>query len=697
MNTWLSRCLEGSHPFCPPIHESLLPSRVIEVLSKDSRHVQLYLSASGEHGRYAALSYCWGIQQHYVTELDTLQHRINGIPTSSLPKTIQDAIHITRQLSIQYLWVDSLCIIQDSDDDKSQEISRMPQIYKNAVVTISADRASDCQDGFLNQAVHKDRIPGVTSAKIPYRSANGTVGHLRLRQAIPYSRVDQPIHQRAWTFQEYFLSSRILSFGHQLLLRCPSGEDMEFGLLLTNTFLPGPHLMPAAKGERNPFSDKLMKSRDRILALVQNLDYPKFFTVIGEYHQPRSVLASQAKAMASAVNILGEDESIDLGGSFWSSTESESETLLVVEEMGHKDLDEETEAMQQARRDFIELEEAFKDLGMPDYLKELEKSPFSLEERLTLMIREYTALFKVSGFDQLRNKWAEDLWIKIVEHFSARHISDPRDRLLAISGIASLFADFIKGRYLAGLWEGNILKHLAWRLDQKNPLETKDRTEHAHSCFPDSHTIPTWSWASIPGRITHGDIRNSCVEVIECSVELAYEALVFGQVKGAFLKLRAPLKRVDHNWFSGGVYKPLKIYPDPGRALFSVTTSIPDPLDYDNVHYFWLMALAHYRDKWHYQTNQHHQMEPQILCGLVLLEVEPDVFERVGYYQSAELGVTFNLFEVADEADIIKEHYERAEERDESAKEWHGAVLTKIRRWFGVEEESFRMREFKLV
>jgi hypothetical protein len=66
-----------------------------------------------------------------------------------LPATIIDAIRLAQTLSISYLWIDSLCIVQNSEEDKVREIATMDRVYKNSWVTISAARASTCLDGFL--------------------------------------------------------------------------------------------------------------------------------------------------------------------------------------------------------------------------------------------------------------------------------------------------------------------------------------------------------------------------------------------------------------------------------------------------------------------------------------------------------------------------------------------------------------------
>ncbi|PMD19341.1 heterokaryon incompatibility, partial [Hyaloscypha hepaticicola] len=66
---------------------------------------------------------------------------------ATLPKTFQDAVLITRDLGVRYLWIDSLCIIQDSDEDWEQEAARMSEVYANGYVMLAAHGSENCHGG----------------------------------------------------------------------------------------------------------------------------------------------------------------------------------------------------------------------------------------------------------------------------------------------------------------------------------------------------------------------------------------------------------------------------------------------------------------------------------------------------------------------------------------------------------------------
>jgi hypothetical protein len=230
---WISECFD-SHENCPKQSSlSNLPTRVLD-LSAESGTERIKLKISkGAKAQYAALSYCWGSTKQMTTTLESLlSFTEDGIEIKDLPKTLQDAIHVCRNLELRYIWIDSLCILQDSAVDKAVEISMMPQIYKGATVTISAAVASDCGQGFLEDRSH---VRDVLDASFPLPYALKDTGKTDLQEVLgnldeddtdgiflcpsPYCGFNvkefekEPINQRAWTLQESWLSPRLLIYG----------------------------------------------------------------------------------------------------------------------------------------------------------------------------------------------------------------------------------------------------------------------------------------------------------------------------------------------------------------------------------------------------------------------------------------------------------------------------------------------------
>jgi hypothetical protein len=160
---WLDDC-NKRHPGCP-VFTGQLPTRVIRVGPGDAK-LLLHVSADGEVAKYVSLSHCWYVQlpceaivhidrdstsrgnnNIFTTTMSNLEERKRGIQWSDLSSTFQDAIGITRRLGIDFLWIDSIYIIQDSIEDWARESAKMTKVYLNSAVTIAADGEEDEHGG----------------------------------------------------------------------------------------------------------------------------------------------------------------------------------------------------------------------------------------------------------------------------------------------------------------------------------------------------------------------------------------------------------------------------------------------------------------------------------------------------------------------------------------------------------------------
>jgi hypothetical protein len=130
-----------------------------------------------------------------------------GIPLSILPKTIQDAVNVTRRLGLKYLWVDALCIMQDSNNDWALESSKIGDIYGNATITIAAAGGSTCHAGcFIQNNPNTAHILVKMSLRLP------DCGTISLCVQNEYNPIYDPLNQRAWALQERLLSPRLLIY-----------------------------------------------------------------------------------------------------------------------------------------------------------------------------------------------------------------------------------------------------------------------------------------------------------------------------------------------------------------------------------------------------------------------------------------------------------------------------------------------------
>ncbi|ROT39118.1 HET-domain-containing protein [Sodiomyces alkalinus F11] len=220
----LQTCL-ASHRLCCQ-GDGSLPARLLEVGHRGDSHIRLIDTDSVSSARYIALSYCWGNAITVRTTLASLEDMQSGIDVSMLPQVYVDAIALTRELGIQYLWVDALCIIQDSIEDWEAESANMSDIYAGAYLTIAAASSGSADRTVLRRhpraESYADQYYGRVFTK---RVADEEGAHMLKARVIPevgvhskwQDRSDEriprePWSRRTWTLQEQLLSTRLLSF-----------------------------------------------------------------------------------------------------------------------------------------------------------------------------------------------------------------------------------------------------------------------------------------------------------------------------------------------------------------------------------------------------------------------------------------------------------------------------------------------------
>lgn len=225
---WYTNCI-NTHATCSRIN----PGEILRGSWNPTR--LLDLGETGQNGRvhsvhsvhsdelpdtvpYTALSHCWGKLRHLILVQSNLASLQEGVPVEHMSKTFSDAITITRRLGIRYIWIDSLCIIQDSEDDWLTESSTMGKLYRYCQVCIAADAAKDGRFGcFVQRDLRTLRIP----MKRPLRMG-GYGAHAPTDPGSYECSIDDPwevevenstLSKRAWAYQERILARRILHFG----------------------------------------------------------------------------------------------------------------------------------------------------------------------------------------------------------------------------------------------------------------------------------------------------------------------------------------------------------------------------------------------------------------------------------------------------------------------------------------------------
>ena len=250
---WMGECLT-SHSKCFDIQtvtatRDILPLRLLDLAP--ALHTDLIKLESTEplpvHTVYVTLSHCWG--GHCKTSLTTssLAEFQTGIRLNTLPRTFQEAVLLTRKLGIRYLWIDALCIVQDSHQDWSHQASLMGDFYANSSLTISATGSSDSDGGLYHSRSPLSVWPCRITAKWDCFPDDKLVLN---RPGWAEERALEPLSTRGWAFQEWLLSKRIIHLSkdqvrwecHCLAASevCPKGledDDIDFHGLPTKSVI----------------------------------------------------------------------------------------------------------------------------------------------------------------------------------------------------------------------------------------------------------------------------------------------------------------------------------------------------------------------------------------------------------------------------------------------------------------------------
>ncbi|KAF1948421.1 HET-domain-containing protein [Byssothecium circinans] len=204
--------------------DSYLPARLLYVGDPISSALRLDNPFSSSiyksDPRYLALSHCWGengIPNSQKLTKDKLNQWGECIPEDDLPLNFKDAIVFTRWIGVHYIWIDSLCIVQDDTDDWERESKKMWKVYAHAYCTISSTGSTDANGGCFHERSPLQQFP--CHLRYSKRAAISIRAKADTYNANSFtSEVDEgPLSERAWAFQERLLSRRIVHFGAKFL------------------------------------------------------------------------------------------------------------------------------------------------------------------------------------------------------------------------------------------------------------------------------------------------------------------------------------------------------------------------------------------------------------------------------------------------------------------------------------------------
>jgi hypothetical protein len=363
---WLIDCAKA-HVTCQSNDPNYVPTRLVEILDEGSVRIVEHMSFPQ---KYAALSHRWSRDEASKTTSLNITERRSPFPADRLSPTLRDSIKISQSLECQYLWIDMLCIIQDSEQDWLHEAAEMSHVYTNAVITIAATCIDDeAAAGTLRLRDPRESRPFPLYQLEKYTS-EGWDSYFRSTEEFEdnplyiYPNVGGKQHAnrpkgvldtRGWILQEQLLSPRILYYGHQQL-----------------------------------YWDCISQSASEI--------YPM------------------------GVSLLDVNNS----GETWA---------------------------------FRLLRKAIAGNGDPKMLAKL----------------------------------IADVWIHVVQNYSARTLTKQSDKLIALQGVIAALESVLQLPSVAGMWQQELWKQLIWWVASP--------ASDIPSYYPFS--APTWSWLSVEGAVNH--------------------------------------------------------------------------------------------------------------------------------------------------------------------------------------------------
>jgi hypothetical protein len=221
---WMDECCKN-HKDCNKKENNALPTRLISIAGDDLRLVSTVDWQTKPP--YSTLSHRWGDESFLKLTEQNHDSFLKVIPNEELPKTFRDAVHISQRLGLDYLWIDSLCILQGDIEDWRREAALMSSVYGGSSINIAASSAVNVHEGcFLKEPYLVDGLRARISV-----AGSKLVRDFRSSSVYELSTTGSHLATRAWAVQEKILPPRTIHFGNR-------GAFWECRSKIANEFLP---------------------------------------------------------------------------------------------------------------------------------------------------------------------------------------------------------------------------------------------------------------------------------------------------------------------------------------------------------------------------------------------------------------------------------------------------------------------------
>ncbi|KAJ5231536.1 uncharacterized protein N7469_006124 [Penicillium citrinum] len=437
-----------------------LPTRVLDV-GVDPNTSSIRLVEPGNiRSPYMTLSHRWGNKANIIkTTTLTIEEYMRGINLNSLPKVFADAVVICRRLQIRYLWIDTLCIIQDNEQDWERESARMADIYANSYLTIAASSSPyECFPDFETRADEIHLPPGEISIGLPSIAA-----------AVPMMDTRGNPSGHRWLSRKRFVAFKMQGDDDQSDDHSSDEEGAASWLYIHVGWTPS-----STRKDPKPF-------------------------YIGGFGRRFDPLANE-----------------QLNSRGWTLQER-----LLSSRTIHYATDQ---MYWECEKIFVSEDGSFFDPAIFSLNSLIERQCLPASEH---GFRQWGHASYIEGFShQMENpdgRWRGG-WLEHVQRYSERKLTKCHDKLPALSGLAAIISARTGDEYLAGVWRDHVMEDLHWRVYRRDEFRTgfqaiysegssfvvaQDRLSFSYGekvwdvAVPTTSRGPSWSWASIDGRISY--------------------------------------------------------------------------------------------------------------------------------------------------------------------------------------------------
>ncbi|KAI1298003.1 heterokaryon incompatibility protein-domain-containing protein [Xylaria venustula] len=226
LRSWVKVCAED-HTCCSS-DDPILPTRVVKVTENRAR----VFDSQGKRARYTTLSHRWGTDETFRLMRRNKNVMADDISWDSIPRLYQESIELTRLLGIEYIWIDSLCIIQDDEEDWLTEAGKMKAVYGNSYLNISANQAVSSYDPLFTSSNLGEEYP---AQKVPQDldiqvRPQPHLTHRHFGSNYTNLPTESPLMQRGWVLQERILSPRVVHYdAEEIRWECTAMTDCQCG------------------------------------------------------------------------------------------------------------------------------------------------------------------------------------------------------------------------------------------------------------------------------------------------------------------------------------------------------------------------------------------------------------------------------------------------------------------------------------